>query len=74
MMGVLESIQANEFFTNIKIAWSGDDPIYRGRHIDVTADGSETGWQITKYTWDGDNPTDIQVQYGIWNNRASLSW
>ena len=37
-------------------------------------------WQIKKYTYSGDNLTDIQFAGGkgdfiyIWNNRASLSY
>lgn len=73
-MGTLEAVEAGEYFGTTKFDWSGDLPIYRGRHTNVAADGTETNWQITKFTWSGDNPTDIQVQFGVWDDRATLSW
>lgn len=73
-MGTIENLLHGDFDGRTKFDFSGDMPIYIGNHIVVTADGSETGWQITKFTWSGDNPTDIQTQYGVWDDRATLSW
>lgn len=57
----------------------GTTPIYIGLATPGSA-SNEAKWLIKKFTWDGDNPTDIQFANGspnfdqIWNNRASLSY
>lgn len=51
------------------------DVIYKGVHVNHDADGSESDWRITKYTYNGDsNVTIKQVLDGVWNNRAGLGW
>lgn len=73
-MGTLELLSTGGFWGRIKVDWDGDDPIYKGTHVNHDADGSENDWMIFKYTWSSDNPVDTQVQTGIWDNRVSLSW
>jgi len=51
------------------------DLIYKGRHKDFDADGSESDWKVTKYTYDIDvDLIDKQTQEGIWNSRTGLGW
>ena len=73
-MGTLELIESGSFYGYTKIEWTAGLPIYCGRHINPLAVGTETNWQITKFTWDGSDPTDIQVQNGTWDGRAALTW
>ena len=71
----LELLTSGIFFGRTKFVFDGDDnPIYKGFHINHNADGSETDWIIVKYTWLSDNPTDVQVLKGVWDNRVTLSW
>jgi len=51
------------------------DLIYKGRHKDYDADGSESDWKVTKYTYDIDvDLIDKQTQEGTWNSRTGLGW
>jgi len=73
--GTMELLLRGEFDGYTIFEWDANNlPIYRGRNIDFNADGSETNWQITKFTWAGNNPTDIQITTGVWDARAALSW
>ena len=53
--------------------FSGDELIYFGRGAKGLAT-SQTGWLIQKFTWSSGKPTSIQSAYGIWDDRASLSY
>jgi len=51
------------------------DLIYKGVHKEHDADGSESDWKITKYTYDVDVDLTIkQILEGIWNSRTGLGW
>ena len=73
-MGALELIEAGSFFGCTKLEWTAGLPIYCGRNVDPLASDGATNWQITKFTWDGSDPTVIQVQNGTWTGRAALTW
>ena len=51
------------------------DLIYKGQNKEHDADGSESNWKITKYTYDVDvDLTKKQILEGIWNSRTGLAW
>lgn len=60
---------------DMRFDFSGSDLIYLGKHLSNGAATSDTGWKISKYTWQSGVPTRIQGPLtGSWDNRASLSW
>lgn len=54
--------------------------IYQGWAVPATANKASALWRIAKFTYSGDDVTDIQWAGGgeqfawIWNNRAALSY
>lgn len=56
-----------------RIEYSGSNPIYIGTGP-KGLDSSSTGWLLKQITYDGDNPTLIQIAYDSWDNRASASY
>lgn len=63
----------------IRVEWitgSGGNKV--AQYVGVGPQGlasSASGWMVQKITYDSnDNPTLIQISYGIWDNRASLTY
>ncbi len=57
---------------HVKIVYDADsNPIYVGTAPKGLPTGSE-GWIIKKITWVSNNPTDISIGYGIWDDYLTI--
>jgi len=57
-----------------KIVYDGDNnPIYVGTAPRLLATSAE-GWVIKKITWVSDNPTDISIGYGAWDDYLTITY
>ena len=73
-MGTLEALTGGIFWGRTQLEYTSGNPIYKGLNYNYLADDSDTDWFVTKFTWSGNDPIDIQVQVGSWTDRASLGW
>ena len=60
------------FYADIRFDADDSLPVYIGLS-DTNGNSTSSGfWKIYKFTYSGSNVTRIQLNYGAWDNRASL--
>lgn len=58
----------------MRVEYDGsNNPVYVGFGPKGLAEGTD-GWIIQKYTYSGSNPTERNIAYGNWTNRASYTY
>jgi len=64
------------YWRDQRFAYTGNNMIYRGVHYLHDAEGTDTNWEIWKYTYDG-NSNLVRIEgplRGAWDSRTSLDW
>ena len=63
---------ADEIPGHEKFEYSSNLLIYKGMHATQGASTADTSWLIWRFTYDGNELTDIEFSEGAWENRAGL--
>ena len=63
------------YWRDQRFEYSSSNIVYKGVHELHNAATTDTGWQVWKYTWTGDDLTRVEGPLsGAWDSRASLDW
>ena len=74
-MGDVEKLLADNYWHDTRYDFTGNNPIYIGKHTTHDVATSDTGWFIWKFSWSGNNPTRKEGPLvGSWDGRAGLGW
>ena len=70
-----ERFQTGSIWNDLRLAWSGSDLIYVGKHMSHKAATSDAEWFVWKLTWtSGDLTRSEGPLVGDWDSCASLGW
>jgi len=68
----LESISNGIYFGDMRLEYSGSNPIYIGYHLINGAATSDSNWWIKKLTYSGENVIRIQTTQGAYSDKENL--